>query len=370
MTDPTPGTGWGRLPRWSRILLAWGGVATFFVLQSVTSALSRGRPIDPLLHVANEYGYWLTWALLTPAILAVIARHPFETRRRHDLLVHLVAMGLIGLLQVALADAIEYGLVMGFTPADAPIRPGFGSRLFQGAPFDWFTFAYKYWAVVGIVLAAQYRRRWEERAVTAARLEAGLARAHLASLRGRLEPHFLHNALHTVGMLCLTDPPAATRVVTRLSELLRRAIDLPEDQWSRLDEELDFVDRYLEIERARFGDRLQVELTAPDELLAARVPALVLQPLVENAVRHGLGRRAAGGTLRIGASAQAAAAGRALVLEVADDGPGFAPEARPGAVGLGNLRERLARLYEGRARLELPAPGAPAVVRVHLPLPA
>lgn len=242
--------------------------------------------------------------------------------------------------------------------------------MLAGVPGLWFTFAYKYWAVVGIVLAVQYYRRWQEREVSNAQLAAGLAQARLATLRAQLQPHFLFNALHTVGMLSVTEPREATRVVTRLSELLRRTIDLPDNHLSRLDEELDFVDRYLEIERARFTDRLRVELDAPDEVLDARVPSLVLQPLVENAVRHGVGSRTEGGTIRVTGRIQPANGSEArLVLEVNDDGPGFRGNwEHSTGVGLRNLRERLERLYGSKARLDLPRVGESGPARVTLPL--
>jgi signal transduction histidine kinase len=360
---------WSRTPAWARILLCWAGVATFFVLQSVTGSLSRGQPVDPLLQIGNEYLYWSVWALLTPAMLLVIRRHPFETDRRRDLVVHLLTMIGFGVLQVIGADLLEYALVSLVRAPGAEVLDRWRQGLLRGAPGLWFTFAYKYWAVVGIVLAVRYRRRWEDRELATARLETRLAEARLESLRAQLQPHFLFNALHTVGMLSLTQPPEATRVVSRLSELLRRTIDLPADHFSRLAEELDFVDRYLEIERARFGERLRVELTAPDEVLEARVPSLVLQPLVENAVRHGIGPNPRGGTIRIVARTEPGAAGDRLILEVADDGNGMSvdPTTTTG-VGLRNLRERLARLYGDQARLELPSPGSPAVMRIRLPL--
>lgn len=354
-----------RLPLPLRVALIWFGVATFFVLQNISGSLSRGRPIDPLYHIANEYAYWTVWALLTPALLAVIRRFPFDQKPRRDVALHLAAMTVLGLVQVAGADGLEFLLVTLFRPVPPERHAQWLRAMEAGIPGLWFTFAYKYWAVVGIVLAVQYYRRWQEREVANAQLAAGLAQARLATLRAQLQPHFLFNALHTVGMLSVTEPREATRVVTRLSELLRRTIDLPEDHLSRLDQELDFTDRYLEIEKARFTDRLHVELTAPDELLAARVPALVLQPLVENAVRHGIGARVEGGTVRVNARKEH----DRLILEVSDDGPGFQGSwENSTGVGLRNLRERLERLYGDQASMELPRSGQRGPARIILPL--
>ena len=192
----------------------------------------------------------------------------------------------------------------------------------------------------------------------------------------QLHPHFLFNALHSAAMLTMMDPEAAHRVLVQLSALLRSTLDRSAAAEVPLSEEIDFVDRYLAIEQIRFQDRLQVEIDADDDALSGIVPNLILQPLVENAVRHGIARRSDAGCLTIRGARQ----NGSLVLEVQDDGPGL-PDGwtaeRPatgGGVGLTNVRSRLERMYGEQGRLELltPAgedghPGRGVLARVTIP---
>jgi two-component system LytT family sensor kinase len=173
----------------------------------------------------------------------------------------------------------------------------------------------------------------------------------------QLNPHFLFNALHSAAMLTMIDPEGTHRVLVQLSALLRTTLDRSSAAEVPLSEEIDFVDRYLAIERIRFQDRLRVDIGADDDALSAIVPNLILQPLVENAVRHGIARRTDAGDLTI----RAVRRGGLLVVEVEDDGPGLPPgwtftPPEGSGVGLTNVRSRLERLYGSQGRLELLTP--------------
>jgi LytS/YehU family sensor histidine kinase len=194
----------------------------------------------------------------------------------------------------------------------------------------------------GVLLARAGRVRARELAT--ARLQAQLADARLAALAMELQPHFLFNALNSVATLVHSDAAAADRMITRLSLLLRRTLDAGREPLATLEEELEVVDLYLGIQQVRFGDRLVVERRIADETLQALVPRFILQPLVENALRHGLEPRRGSGTLRIEANRE----GERLRLAVCDDGVGM-PAEGPQRVGtgLGNTRARLAHLYPG-----------------------
>jgi two-component system LytT family sensor kinase len=209
-----------------------------------------------------------------------------------------------------------------------------------------------YASILGSYRAFHYYARYRERALRASELESLLARSQLQVLRAQLEPHFLFNALNTISAHVQASPRAARRMLDELGQLLRRSLDYRDHQEIRLSEELELLDYYLTIQQARFEDRLTVVRTIPDETRAAFVPALILQPLVENALRHGLAPRAAGGRLAI----EAARDGERLRLRIVDDGVGLrsAGGAPPNGRGLAITRQRLDHLYpDGGGRLEI-----------------
>jgi signal transduction histidine kinase len=216
--------------------------------------------------------------------------------------------------------------------------------------------------MVGDTTRLLYRHA-EEQAAAAARAESHATEATLAALQAQMNPHFLFNALNTVASLVRTDPRAAESTVLSLSEVLRRTLQRSSDRLCTLGDEIEYVKAYLEVERERFADRLRVEWTIDPETPGFLIPPMILQPLVENAIRHGVGASRAGGRLRI----TAARAAERLRLVVEDEGDGFPPRYREGT-GLGNLRRRLGALYGDRATLEIGSPVAGACVTVDMPI--
>jgi LytS/YehU family sensor histidine kinase len=188
-----------------------------------------------------------------------------------------------------------------------------------------------------------------ERQTRAAQLEAQLSHAELENLKNQLHPHFLFNSLHTIGVLMQEDVDAASRLLVRLGDLLRMALEQRENEIT-LQSELEFVGKYLEIELTRFHDRLKVHMDVPPDLLGVYVPSLALQPLVENAIKHGISVDSAAGRLEIAAQRH----NGTVRLCVRDDGPGPAPGARlQFGVGLTNVQSRLKQLYGDESSLEL-----------------
>lgn len=224
-----------------------------------------------------------------------------------------------------------------------------------------------YASLAGVAHAFAFHRRYRDRDRRALALESHLAQARLRGLQAQLQPHFLFNTLNGIATLVRRDARAAEEMLTALGELLRLSLHCADRSELPLREELELVGRYLEIQRMRFGGRLQVEQTIDPATLDAHVPAMLLQPLVENAIRHGLEPSAASGRLIL--SSQAESGG--LRLEVRDNGLGLNPGPAPtrgGGVGLANLRARLAALYGPAASLELaPADGGGTRATVHLP---
>ena len=221
------------------------------------------------------------------------------------------------------------------------------------------------WAVVAAFHGLRIYRKYKAREVVAARLETRFAEAQNLALRMQLQPHFLFNTLNSISALVHTNPDGADEMISRLGNFLRTTLDAPHDQLVTLRRELAFIQDYLAIEQVRFQDRLRVETEIPADLMDLRVPSFILQPLVENALKHGLADRPQGVTLRLRAHRESGN----LVLEIQDDGEGFVP-GREG-VGLANVRSRLGLLYKGRHQLEiLGAAGRGTLVILRLPLEA
>lgn len=203
-----------------------------------------------------------------------------------------------------------------------------------------------------VALAVDLHRQLTRREAEAARLEARLAEARLQSLSQQIQPHFLFNTLNMISVLVHRDPAAADAMLTRLADLLRSTLQRPPAQEVPLREELAWLERYLDIMRVRFGPRLSIETSVPPDLIDCQVPSFVLQPLVENALEHGIERRSGSGSIRL----EARADGSRLRITITDDGPG--PPGEDGfadGIGLTNTRRRLQELYGSNQRLALEA---------------
>jgi two-component sensor histidine kinase len=301
----------------------------------------------------------MTWALLTPLLLILVDRLPLEdlARPRNVVIAIIATMG-ITLLKLLIDTAT--------TPLLASWVPERGFALFRRL-----TIARTHaalltcWIIAAVAHAIRYYEKYREKELRATQLEARLAEAQLQVLRMQLHPHFLFNALNTISALMHRDIDAAERMLARLGDLLRLALSSSGTPEVQLREELAFLQRYLEIEQIRFRDRLHVDIDAEGEVLDALVPNLILQPLVENAIRHGLADRIEPGTIRITAHRE----GGGLMLAVEDDGPGLAAFGEREGIGLANTRARLAQLFGSAHRFSLEsAPGGGLAVRMTIPL--
>ena len=350
--------------RWGLIFGAWTGYGLLNVAQQhVAYALNRGSTISWWTSLLLQMPLAYTWALATPGIQWLGRRFPFERRKWPlSVAVHvIVSLAFVFLLDLGLA--FHAATVLRNAAAPALLR-----RATQ--QFVWFVFSdgLLYWTILLVNYAAEHHRRLQEREVTASQLRAQLAQAELQALKMQLHPHFLFNALHTIGSLVRTgDRDSAVRIVAGLGDLLRRVLDGVAQQEVPLQQELDFVRNYLDIEQARFRDRLKVAIVAEPEVLDARVPHLILQPLVENAIRHGIAPHMWAGRLMV----DARRLGDRLQLLVRDDGPGIGDSGndttRQG-IGLSNTRARLERLYGSDYRLSVEnADGGGLEARLEVP---
>jgi two-component system, LytTR family, sensor kinase len=291
--------------------------------------------------------FWVFWAPVFPLIQILVARFPLERETmRHDIMVHGAAAILLSLAHKAVGVWFMHAIGHGY-PRGHSFVVHFQEAVWRSG---WLHLC-AYLAMLGAVLVGDYYRRYRARTVLASQLQAQLAAAKLHALRMQLHPHFLFNTLNSIAMLTRRNENArAVRMIAGLGDLLRYVLeDAPADEVT-LRDDVAFIERYLEIERVRFGDRLHVQVDMQESALDAFVPNLLLQPLVENAIKHGIGRKPAGGTIAI----TGARVGDRIVIEVSDDGPGMPPATVNGTgVGLANTRLRLEQLYADQASLDV-----------------
>jgi len=323
-----------------------------------------------------EFSQVLTYAPLTPLVFALAVRYPLQRGNwvKRSLL-HLAAGLVFTLVHISLRAATPYGYwdpasrqwtsAIWDSHAHAFRAPWVVLRsMFLGSVVDDVTGAYV--PIVLVAHAVSYYRRFRERELRATQLEGQLAKAHLQRLKSQLQPHFLFNTMHSISALMLTDVNAADRMMCRLSDLLRISLETADTQITTLNRELEFVTCYLEIEKVRFEERMRVIFDIAPETLDAQVPHLLLQPLVDNAVKHGISKLSVGGEIRITVRRQ----DNELQLQIKDNGPGVRKTGTLATNGRGLriTRERLESLYGQKQSLELVSPPEGGVtIRVCIP---
>ncbi|MDF1503187.1 histidine kinase [Roseisolibacter sp. H3M3-2] len=339
----------------------WLSLVPLFALQHAVAVHEAGRPVEWGRIFAVTLDQFLVCLPMLPLLGLLVRRAPLQEGR----VVRNGALLLAGIFAVA--------LVRDFVVAPA-VLPVFADRAApQRRMANVFADATVYLWVVLALHARLYWRRLRAQEVEGARLAQRLAETQLMALRAQLQPHFLFNTLNAISALIRDEPEVADRMLTRLADLLRAVLEPPPGDEHALSDELTVLERYLEIMGLRFGPRLAVEISVAPDVRHARVPWLVLQPLVENALEHGAGARRGPVRVRVTASRGVSADGAdALLLAVCDDGPGpraSQPGPRRGTgIGLDNTRRRLAQLHGERASLVLEAlPEGGACARLTLP---
>jgi sensor histidine kinase YesM len=339
------------------IFIFWTLWSLWAAQQNILLTVVSGRPVDSWLRplgLALSSGWF--WAMLTPLVMLYTRYvHDRAGGRGRAIAAHAAIFAVIHIV-----DAWVYSVVSAAWSATP--RP-FEQLVVSLTTVNAWTYA----MVAVVTTLVDYHDALRERTVRAARLEAQLALAQFQALRAQLHPHFLFNALNAISALIHKDPARADRMLARLSELLRLAIETAGSPEVRLIDEVEFVKRYLEIERMRFGDRLDVRVDLPVETYDALVPNMLLQPLVENAVRHGVAPHPGPGRVQIRAERR----GAHLDIVVSDTGKGIAPappNEKGSGVGLRTTRERLEKLYGSQQELALVnVPGGGFETRVVLP---
>ncbi len=326
-----------------------GGFSTLQVYRLSTLEMDGRMPAEVWGILVRNLAYWYVPAALTSVIFRIAHRFPLDAPGwARSLAVHAAAAIAFSVIHAAamigawVATAPQRMLAMPLTSWTSSVQRSYLQNL------DWALMTYS--AIVGISYALAYNRESRARALRAAHLETRLAEARLKTLEAELHPHFLFNTLHAISTLVHTQPDSADRMISRLSDLLRITFSRSGAACIPLHEELEFLQKYLEIEQTRFQDRLAVDYHVDPDTLDAEVPRLILQPLVENAIKHGVAPRVGPGAISISSRRD----GDRLCLSVRDNGVGLTGGSRAqlhGGVGLSNTRDRLECLYGGEHSL-------------------
>jgi two-component system, LytTR family, sensor kinase len=350
--------------QWRWIAATWLAGGLFDACQTVlVTRLESGHHASLLAVFATELAGWLPWVLATPMVIHLARRYPIArglTLRAVG--VHLAAFAAVSVI----AEVWSTVLQLLFNPYGVR-RPTFLHTWTVTLVFQVLTFLIAYALIVAVTFVVDARESMARQIAETARLNEELSKAQLAALRRQIEPHFIYNALNSIAGLVrdqLND--AAVSMIVGLSEFLRRALEDSHRSQVALQEEVEYLQRYVDIQKVRFGERLRVDVDIPAEVQGALVPNLLLQPLVENAIKHGISKRVAGGTVRVVGARQ----GSHLCLSVYNDGSSLPVdwEATQPGVGLRNLRTRLKILHGGKSDLQLRR-AAPGGVEVIVTLP-
>jgi len=361
--------GFGRLDLWSnesvkraffKFAIIFAGWTLLAVLLAGSNAIYRATVGVPTGFLANLrtslVDYWI-WAALTPIIFFLAQRFPFK----RESWAGTTALHFVFYLALTLAHEV---LAQLFRLPDYVPASYHGSVLWLRLISSLYNDLWMYWPAIVIWSMIEYYQRYREGDMRTAKLKEQLTRAELQALRNQLHPHFLFNTLNSVASLMHEDVDAADDMLGDLSLLLRAYLTESDAQEIELRQEIGLLETYIRIQKRRFEDRLTAVLDVPEELLDAAVPALLLQPLVENSIIHGIAPRALPGKVRVTARRD----GKMLRLEVADDGIGL-PDHHAERIGLSNTRSRLRQLFADRCTFEMTnANGGGVVVKIGIPL--
>ena len=327
-------------PRWSRIVAIWGAIAVWDATQTVLVMHSEGMHHNWAQLWASSFLTWLPWVLATPLVFRLgSAFSPRHLRPITTWIVHPAACAVIGLTAAAWSSSLESLLDPWAVSSTPHLWSVWLDKYYNGV----LSSILLYICILGAQYMLESSQRLAQQQAEAARLSELLSKAQLAALRQQIEPHFLFNTLNAIaGLVRENRNDDAVNMIVGLSEFLRHVVEDSHRQQVALAEEIEFLQKYVDIQKARFADRLQVSVEIPPELMPAQFPALILQPMVENAIKHGIAKRVQGGLVRV----TAFRSNGSLNLSVYNDGPGLPgrDEMRSG-IGLSNVRSRLQGLY-------------------------
>lgn len=340
---------------WRHVALAWLALGMFDGAQTVVSMRAMGMHHAWLTLFFVSTAIWSVWALFTPIPLALLRRFPLPSRNALPWLVHGAACLAIGAVWATWSALLEHTTnPFAYPQGPDPFLPLWRAKFLGNLIGD----VVLYGAIVALSIGIDARSRLLHQKAASARMAELLAQAQLAALRLQIEPHFIFNALNAITALIREQRhDEAIAMTAALGDLLRRVTDRSEGQFVTMEDEIDFVHKYLDIQQMRFAERLRYRIDVPETLMKAQVPDLVVQSLVENAIKHGIAKRARGGELQVAAQRD----GATLRLSVFNDGPPL-PERVAEGVGLANTRQRLQALYGDAQALRLQNEGGAGVL--------
>jgi two-component system, LytTR family, sensor kinase len=351
--------------RWPWIAAIWCAAGLLDASQTVLAVRAEGTHHAGLLLFATEFVSWLPWVLATPLIVRLARRHPVTgVTLMPAAALHLAVLGIISLISAAWSALLQ----ILFNPWGRTTPPG----PFVDVWRTWLIYQALasiliYVLILAITYVVDSRESAARQRMETARLNEELSRAQLAALRRQIEPHFMFNTLNSIaGLVRDQRNDAAVSMIVGLSEFLRRASEDSHRSQVTLLEEVEYLKRYLDIQKVRFGERLQISVDIPPELSHAQVPNLLLQPLVENAIKHGVAKRMTGGLIRVAG----ARSNGSLCLSVYNDGPSLPTDwqAKHNGIGIENLRTRLRIMHGSESELQLRNTETGVEVLVTLPL--
>ncbi len=339
----------------------WTLTALSFAAQFYFSSIHTSFPIPVGQAILTSLADWYLFALLSFPLFRLARNFCFQRDNWHKMLViHFTISLYFSILYIGLRAGVAF-IQSTFLHDSLSFAVTFQQLFIKAFHLN----LWIYWVIITVSHGVDYYQRYHERELKTSELETNLVKARLQTLQMQLNPHFLFNTLHSISALIHVDVEAADRMISQLSQLLRGALDSSEEQEVSLQREVDFLRRYLEIEGIRFGERLQFRFQLDQQALGCFVPNLILQPLVENALRHGIEPHARPGLIEISASVE----GSNLRLRVSDNGDGLKPSgSKSKGIGLANTRQRLEQLYGSRQQLELVSNfGSGTVVQLIIP---
>lgn len=337
-----------RSTQWLVFFGAWMLPGLYFAIQVYLQHAYENKPLSPVQALLRGVLFWLLWVVSSPLILRLARTFPIPRRDWMDgFLFHFPAGFIFSFVHLLIYVFVSSWLSNGMPPVSlssllAEFQPVFLSN------FAWWSLIY--WTILLACYAFDYYRQFREGELKASRLETQLAQSELQALKMQLHPHFLFNTLHSISALMRDDVETADQMIARLGEFLRMTLQNSGEHETTLQQELNFLRCYLEIEQLRFQDRLTTKIEVAPQAMSARVPNLLLQPIVENAIRHGIALQKRAGVITV----RAECSNSHLRVEVQDNGNGLTADSNgKSGVGLANTRARLKQLYGNDHRFEL-----------------